>query len=62
MFLILSYIYLFENNSISKLYPILKIISVILVVIIAIAFHQEKLSISETFGIIFALIALYLLS
>jgi multidrug transporter EmrE-like cation transporter len=62
-YLILIYVYskLLLNHNISIIYPLLKILSIILVIIIGVIFFKDTISIKKGFGILFGLISIFLL-
>ena len=60
--LIIAYLNIFKISSISTVYPLIKILSSIIVIILGILFFKEVLSIEKYFGILFALFSIYLLS
>jgi uncharacterized membrane protein len=61
--LVFSYLYLLLNtsNSVSKLYSLIKISSIVIVVIFSILFLKEKLTIKNIIGLILGSIAISLL-
>lgn len=61
IFLILTYIYIVKNYRISIIYPIIKILSVILVVVVGIFLFGEKITWRNVIGIILGLVGIYLL-
>jgi multidrug transporter EmrE-like cation transporter len=60
--LMYSYINLFLNFNIVIVYPFVKIISILLVVLSSLLFFNSQLNIKIGFGILFGLISVYLLS
>lgn len=62
MVLILSYIQLLRGRDIIVVYPFLKILSVLVVIITGILFFQDVPEILTIIGIILGIIAIYLLS
>lgn len=62
LFLILAYVQAFSGNNISVIYPIIKILSIIIVIITSEIFFNEKITIKVICGIIFGFISIYLLS
>ena len=59
---ITSYINVFQKNNIITSYIIMKILSDLLVITSGILFFKEVLSIKKWFGILLALISVYLIS
>ena len=59
---IISYINVFEKGDIITCYIIMKILSDILVISSGILFFSEKVSIKKGFGILLALLSVYLIS
>ena len=55
------YIEVFRNNNISTTYPIIKILSILLVVFAGILLFGEELSTKNIIGILLGLAAIYLL-
>ena len=62
LFLILAYVQAFSGNNISVIYPIIKILSIIFVIITGEIFFNDKLTIKIIGGILFGLISIYLLA
>jgi hypothetical protein len=60
--LIQSYIYLLAVSSISTIYPIIKVVSDLIVISGGIFLFHEKLNIYNYLGIILAIFSIYLLS
>lgn len=60
--LIYVYFILFQIHNTAISYSVIKILSVIIIVLIGIFIYCEKINIKITFGLIFGLLALYLLS
>ena len=60
--LLVTYIKIFNGNNISIIYPIIKILSIIIVIITSEIFFNEKITIKVICGIIFGIISIYLLS
>lgn len=60
--LILSYIKTFSGNNVSIIYPIIKILSIIIVIITGEIFFNNKLTIKVIGGIIFGIMSIYLLA
>jgi multidrug transporter EmrE-like cation transporter len=60
--LIIGYLNVFKTSSISTVYPLIKILSDIIVISLGIFFFKEVLSIKKYFGILLALFSIYLLS
>lgn len=64
MNVLLIYIYylLFEKYTIGVAYSIIKILSIVLVVLIGIFVYYERINVRIVFGLIFGMVALYLLA
>ena len=62
LFLILAYVKTFIGHNISIIYPIIKILSIILVITTGVIFFKEKLSMKVIGGIIFGVMSIYLLA
>ena len=62
LFLILAYVKAFSGNNIAIIYPIIKILSIIIVIITGEIFFNDKLTIKVIGGILFGLISIYLLA
>jgi multidrug transporter EmrE-like cation transporter len=60
--MIAIYIILLRNDGLSKVYTLVQILQVILVVLMGILFFNEKLSLNIIIGILFGIIAIYLLN
>jgi len=60
--LIIAYLNIFKTSNISSVYPLIKILSDIIVISLGIFFFKEVLSIKKYFGILLALFSIYLLS
>ncbi|AYV77814.1 MAG: hypothetical protein Edafosvirus1_145 [Edafosvirus sp.] len=60
--LIISYINLLKSFDMVDIYPLLKILAIIMVVLMGVLLFGESLDTSQIFGIIFGIIAVYLLS
>jgi hypothetical protein len=60
--LIYSYINLLKNDNIITIVALVKIITILMVIVPSIIFFGSELTIKKIFGIIFALIAIYLLN
>ena len=64
-YLVLIYVYLIilenKNENIIIIYPLLKVISVLIALFLGMYFFNEKLDIKTGLGIIFALISIFLL-
>jgi multidrug transporter EmrE-like cation transporter len=60
--LIISYIVILPSNNIIIIYPLLKILSIIIVVLCGFFLFSKKLSIKGLIGILFGIISIYLLS
>lgn len=60
--LLVAYILLFSGGDISSLYPIVKIIAILLIVGVGILLFKEPITWSKSIGVLLAIIALYLLS
>jgi multidrug transporter EmrE-like cation transporter len=59
---IISYVNVFEKGDIITFYIIMKILSDMLVILSGILFFSEKLTIKKGFGILLAILAVYLVS
>ena len=59
--LIYGYIQLLKSNDILTQFSLVKIIAILFVVFPSIAFSWTKLTVSKSFGILFGIIAIYLL-
>ena len=62
LLVIVSYVNVFEQGDIITCYIIMKILSDILVISSGILFFSEKLTIKKSFGILLALLSVYLVS
>jgi len=62
LILILSYSIILTDKNISIIYPILKVLSVIIVVIAGIIVFKNNLDMKTIIGIIFGIISIYILS
>jgi multidrug transporter EmrE-like cation transporter len=62
LLVLVSYVHVFEKGDIITFYIIMKILSDILVILSGILFFSEKLSIKKSFGILLAILSVYLLS
>ena len=62
LFLILAYVKTFSGQNISIIYPIIKILSIIIVIITGEIFFNNKLTIKVIGGIIFGVVSIYLLA
>ena len=62
VFLICAYVNIFKSTDISTEYACIKVIAIIFVSVIGIIFLNEPCNINKIMGIIFALLAIYLLS
>ena len=60
--LIYSYIKLLKNENIITIFSLVKIISILIVIVSSIRFFGSELTIKQIVGIIFAIIAIYLLN
>lgn len=60
--LIIAYFNVFKTSSISTGYPLIKVLSEIIVISLGIFFFRESLTIKKYFGLLFALFSIYLLS
>ena len=58
---IYSYYKIFSTNNIGICYPISKILSVLIVILFGIFLFNEKMSNSNYLGILFSIVAMYLL-
>jgi multidrug transporter EmrE-like cation transporter len=61
IFLLLSYIKLFETEQVSSSYTILQILQILIMIIVGIMIFNESLTINKILGIIFGLLSIYLL-
>ena len=61
VFLLVTYIKIFNGNNISIIYPIIKILSIIIVIITGDVFFKNKITIKSIVGIILGIISIYLL-
>jgi multidrug transporter EmrE-like cation transporter len=61
LILVWAYVIVLQDNKISTIYPILKVLSVILVVISGKLIYDEQIQLREYIGILFGIIAIYLL-
>jgi len=59
--MIVLYIKLLRTNALSKLYPVIQILQVIIVVLIGFLFFHEKLTLEIITGIILGLTGIYLI-
>jgi len=62
LILILAYSILLLDENIAILYPLIKVISVLIVIFIGIFFYKSKLNLKNIIGIVLALTSIYLLS
>jgi multidrug transporter EmrE-like cation transporter len=62
LFLILAYVKTFNGQKISIIYPLIKILCIIFVIITGVIFFNEKLSMKVIGGVIFGVISIYLLA
>jgi uncharacterized membrane protein len=62
LFLIFAYVKAFSGTNVSIIYPIIKILSVIIVIITSELFFNEKITIKIICGIIFCVLSIYLLA
>jgi multidrug transporter EmrE-like cation transporter len=62
LILIVAYANAIKNDNISVVYPIIQSMSIIIVVLAGFIFFHETLKTREIFGIIFGIIAIYLLT
>ena len=60
--LIYSYIQLLKSDNIITLFGLVKIIAILMVIVPGIIFFESKLTIKQIIGLIFAVIAIYLLN
>lgn len=60
--LILSYSVILDDNNITILYPLLKVLSIFIVIFSGIIFFNNKLDMKSLIGILFGIISIYLLS
>lgn len=60
--MIYSYVKILKNNSISVLYPFLKVFSVFIVVFFGLMFNGETLSFHNVIGILLGCVSIYLLN
>jgi uncharacterized membrane protein len=60
--LILTYVKTLSGNNMTSIYPIIKILSIIIVIIIDAIFFNNKLTMKIIGGIIFSIISIYLLA
>jgi len=60
--MIAIYINLLRTNGLSKMYTLVQILQVLLVVLMGILFFNEKLSLNIIIGLLFGIIAIYLLN
>ena len=60
--MIAIYIKLLRNGGLSKVYTLVQILQVILVVLMGILFFNEKLSLNIIIGLLFGIVAIYLLN
>ncbi len=62
LILILSYSKILRNKNITIIYPLLKVLSVLIVITTGLVVFGNKMNIVSGIGIIFGIISLYLLS
>jgi multidrug transporter EmrE-like cation transporter len=60
--LLIIYIYLFEYYGTSQMYTVVKILSILMVVVVGFLYLREKITVKNLIGIIFAVVALILLT
>ena len=61
LFLICIYVNLFKSKKMSITYPLIKIISVLMVFLFGVFYFREKPTYREIIGLIFGIISIYLL-
>ena len=62
LILVLAYTIILANNDITIIYPLLKVLSILIVVIAGLIFFSNQLDTQSILGIIFGIISIYLLS
>jgi len=62
LILILSYYIILRDKNITVVYPFLKVLSVLMVVLAGLYVFHNQLTISSTVGIVLGILSLYLLS
>jgi len=60
--LLLTYLYLFKKNEISKIYSLIKIAQLLLVSVIAIQLHNEKINKNKIIGLGAGIVSIIYLS
>ena len=61
LFLLVAYVKSFNGHNVSIIYPIIKILSIIIVIITGDVFFKNKITIKSIVGIILGIISIYLL-
>jgi multidrug transporter EmrE-like cation transporter len=61
IFLLLSYVKLFETEQISSSYTILQILQILIILFVGILFFNESLTRNKILGLLFGLLSIYLL-
>lgn len=62
LILIFTYIYLVKVLDIAIFYPLVNVLSAVIVILFAVIFFKEKLTIKHVIGISLSIVAVYLLS
>lgn len=60
--LLVLYIKLLQVDSMTQTFAIIKVLSIIMIIIIGVLFFNEKVNRKILFGIVFAIVAIYLLN
>ena len=55
------YLELLKQSNVSSIYPLLKILSLILIIVFGIILFEEKITVCKVGGIIFSILSIYLL-
>jgi multidrug transporter EmrE-like cation transporter len=61
VFLLLSYVKLFETEQVSSTYTILQILQILIMIVVGLMIFNESLTINKILGIIFGIVSIYLL-
>jgi uncharacterized membrane protein len=62
LIVVYTYFIMLQNQKMNIMYPFIKIISIVMVILIGTFFYEENLITKHKIGIVFGIIALYLLA
>jgi len=62
LIVIYTYFIMLQNQKMNIMYPFIKIISIVMVILIGTFFYDEELITKHKIGIVFGILALYLLA